>query len=66
MSEQLDQEEDFCSYFLLEVYEISKEINQELYRGLLLIFLLEVYEISKEIHKELHRGLLLIFHIISV
>jgi hypothetical protein len=30
--------EDFCIYSLLEVYEISKEINQELHRGLLLIF----------------------------
>ena len=54
------------SHSLLEVYEISKEINQEMYRGHLLIFLSRSLEISKEINQELHRGLLLIFLIRSV
>jgi hypothetical protein len=31
--------EDFCLYSILEMYEISKEVEQELHRGLLLVFL---------------------------
>jgi hypothetical protein len=55
--------EDFCLYSVLEVCETSKEIDQELHRGLLL---LEVYEFSKERHQRLHRGLLLIFLVKSL
>jgi hypothetical protein len=32
--------EDFCLYSVLTVYEISKERDQELHTGLLLIFLI--------------------------
>ena len=53
--------EDFCLYSLLKMFGISKEIDQELHRGLLLIFFIKMYEISEEIDQELHRGFLLIF-----
>ena len=33
--------EDFCSYSILEVYEMSEEIAKELDRGLQFIFLIE-------------------------
>ena len=39
--------EDFCSYSSSEVYGISKEINKELHRGLLLIV-----EKKKQTHEE--------------
>jgi hypothetical protein len=61
--------EDFSSYSSIEVFEISKEMKQEFYRGCQLTFLIEsaykVYGISKEMAQELHRGLLHIFFIKS-
>ena len=39
MTQTRSSTEDFCSYSSLEVYAISKEIDQELQKGLLLIFL---------------------------
>ena len=59
--------EDFILYSCLKVYEIGKEMEQELQRGLLLILLIKSFhEISKEIDQELHKGLLLIFLMKSV
>jgi hypothetical protein len=39
--------EDFCVYSSSEVFEINKEIDQELHRGLLLIFHITMKSVRK-------------------
>ena len=53
--------EDFCLYSVLKVSGISKDMDQELPRGLLLIFLITSVWNNQEMDQELRRGFLLIF-----